>query len=161
MLPILFWVVAALALATAVGVAVHRRPAGSVQALMLLFVLDSIELYLAGAPLLAVELLVVALGGAAGVWLVLVHRKRERLGVPGRARYTLAKLVALGVVAWLAFMLGESLLAAPERKGAVAGEAGSVVLGGLVAIFLLGSTAACTLAAVRLRRGEKETEENP
>lgn len=158
MLPIVFWVVATLAVAAALGVAIHRRPVGSILALMILLLLDSVNLFLLGAPLLAVELAVVALGGTAGVWLVLVYRKRERLGVPGRVRFTLAKLVALGIVLWLAFLLGEVLCAAPISKAGRMLEPGGVVMGGVMAIFLLGSAVACTLAAVRCRRGEAETE---
>jgi NADH:ubiquinone oxidoreductase subunit 6 (subunit J) len=155
---ILFWIFAVPALLAALLAAGHKRPVTGLKALMVMLFLDALELFVLGAPLLGLELMVVSLAGAAAVWGGVARRRLESLGAPGRPRYTLARLAGLLLVILLFHRL-TAMIPGQLQETLLGGSGGRAVLGGIAAGMLLGSCAILMVVAFRYRAGEEGTAE--
>jgi len=149
---ILFWILAVPGLLAALLAAVHKRPSTSLKALMVMLFVDALELFVLGAPLLGLELMVVSLAGAAAVWGGVARRRLESLGAPGRPRYTLARLAGLVLMILLFYRL-TAMIPHQLRQSIPVGSGGRAVLGGIVAGVLLAGCAILIVVAFRYRAG--------
>jgi hypothetical protein len=110
---------------------------------------NAVLLFFLSAPLLAIELMVVTLGALAVVWIVLIRPGRMKLGVPGRTRYNITKVISLFIALWA------KEPGSPEASSFVpAGE-----LGAVLAIFILGIAATTAYLVVLTRRRQDEEGE--
>ena len=160
MQPILFWIVGSISLLAGLVVVGARRPARSVQALVVVMSATAVCVFLLAATLLASEMLLVTAGAAVLVWVVLVRPGKLRLGTPGRARLNITRLVAFFVAVWL----GTLLLWAPSHStGASQQPVMEASLGTgfgfWMAIMLVGSAAATAWLVVSARRRADEQDE--
>lgn len=158
MQPILFWTVGVLSLLAALAVVSLPRPQHAVVALVALMGLDAVELLLLQAPLLAVETIVVATGAVLLVWSVLVRRRRARLGVPGRRRYNVTKLLAFFVVLALGLVLVDVVLHAAEPQPRPGPES-TMTTGALLSLALLLVAAPVSWWMLRRARGSEEEKQ--
>jgi len=156
--PILFWTIGVLSLLAALAVVSLPRPQHAVVALVILMGLDAVELFLLQAPLLAVETIVVASGAVLLVWSVLVRRRRARLGVPGRRRYNVTKLLSFFVVLALGLVLVDVVLQAAEPQPR-AGSDVTMVTGALLSLVLLLIAGPVTWWILRRARSSEEGEQ--
>ncbi len=153
MLPIGFWILGVLSLLAGLLAVGARRPARSVQALVVVLAATAGMVALLGAPLLAFEMLLVIAGTAALIWVVVVRPGRMRLGPPGRARLNVTRMVGFFVCLWLVSLLlwtlAESPGGPPQRP---AGPGLSVGFGLWAALAVLGSSAVTAWSVVAVRR---------
>jgi hypothetical protein len=160
MQPILFWAVGAISLVAGVMAVGHARPQRSTQGLLALMAANLVILFLLSSTLLAFELLFVILGTAVVVWMVLVRKKRLKLGAPGRRRYNITKLLALFMAIWLCALIWWALNHSIKPAGkCVEGFCPQVEFGAWTAIFILSVAAASATVIVGVRRRKVEEGE--
>jgi hypothetical protein len=163
MQPIFFWAVGAISLVAGVVAVAHPRPQRCTQGLLALMTANLAILFILSSTLLAFELLLVILGTAVVVWMVLVRRKRLRLGAPGRRRYNITKLLAFFMAIWLCAIIWWALNHSVKPAGKCAeGFCPQVEFGAWTAVFILSIAAVSASVIVRVRRRKDiETEGEP
>ncbi|RME30317.1 MAG: hypothetical protein D6806_00375 [Deltaproteobacteria bacterium] len=152
--PLVFWFLGCCMMACALLVVSSPRPHRALQALVALMGINSIELVLAGAPLLAVELAVVVCAAVLAVWVFVIRGRKAKLGVPGRVRFGIAKIVAGCVV----LVLVLELLARPMGAGSAVAHAEYELgpAGALVSGMVLVSSLVSAICVFRGGTGSEE-----
>ena len=160
MKPILFWVIGSISIFACLLAVGHRKPLRCTQGLVALMLSNAVLLFFLSAPLLAIELMVVTLGALAVVWIVLIRPGRMKLGVPGRTRYNITKVISLFIALWLSTVLILTVFRAKEPGSS---EVSSFVpageLGAVLSIFILGIAATTAYLVVLTRRRQDEEGE--
>lgn len=160
MQPIFFWAVGAISLLAGVMAVGHPRPQRSTQGLLALMAANLVILFLLSSTLLAFELLFVILGTALVVWMVLVRRKRLRLGAPGRRRYNITKFLAFFMAIWLCALIWWALNHSAKPAGkCIEGFCPQVEFGAWMAVFILSVAAVSATVIIRVRRGKDRQRE--
>ncbi len=152
--PIVFWILGSITILAAIAAVTAKRPARSVQALVVVMGVTTVMIFTLKASLLATEMLITILGAFAMVWTLVLRPRRMRLGPPGRARLSITRLIAFFVSLWmgslLLWALSNSLALEPATRGPWLGGSFGLWMAGLVIV-----TGAVTLwvVVVALSRG--------
>jgi len=157
----LFWCLAVLSL-LASGLAVTAgRPSRAMAAGVGVLLVDACLVFGLGAPLLALEMLLLGLAAALLLWALVLRPGRLRLGAPGRLRMNISRLLAFGAALYLAVLLSWALGATPGVQPAPARSLGGEFGPWAAGVLLGGAAAAAWVVVLARRRRPDEPGEAP